>query len=67
MMCVIWSLALVYLEIVLVSVNIGACFVQNEPQAQKQFWTHSMVLLGEEAYVEAWFGPFEDSANLDAR
>ena len=26
-----------------------------------------MVLLGEEAQVEAWFGLFGDSANLDAR
>ena len=26
-----------------------------------------MVLLGDEAQVEAYFGPFEDSANLDAR
>jgi len=26
-----------------------------------------MVLLGEEAQVEAQFGPFRDSANLDAR
>jgi len=26
-----------------------------------------MVFLGEEAQVEAWFGPFGDSANLDAK
>jgi hypothetical protein len=26
-----------------------------------------MVLLGDEAQVEAHFGPFRDSANLDAR
>jgi hypothetical protein len=26
-----------------------------------------MVLLGDEAQVEAWFSPFGDSANLDAR
>ena len=26
-----------------------------------------MVLLGDEAHVEARFGPFGDSANLDAR
>ena len=26
-----------------------------------------MVLLGEEVQVEAWFGLFGDSANLDAR
>jgi hypothetical protein len=28
---------------------------------------HPMVLLGEEARVKAHFGPFGDSANLDAR
>ena len=38
----------------------------NEPEAQKSFWTHSIVPLGDEAQVEAHFGPFKDSANLDA-
>ena len=33
----------------------------------KPFWTHLMVLLGEEVQVEAWFGLFGDTANLDAR
>ena len=28
---------------------------------------HPMVLLGDEAQLEACFGPFRDSANLDAR
>jgi hypothetical protein len=28
---------------------------------------HSKLLLGDEAQVKAHFGPFEDSANLDAR
>jgi hypothetical protein len=28
---------------------------------------HRMVLLGDEVEVEACFGPFGDSANLDAR
>jgi hypothetical protein len=28
---------------------------------------HPMVLLGDEAQVEAHFGPFGDSGNLDAR
>ena len=31
----------------------------------KSFWTHPMVLLGDEAHVEAHFDPFGDSANLD--
>jgi hypothetical protein len=38
----------------------------NVPYAQKLFWTHVMVLLGDEAQVDAHFGPFGDSANLDA-
>ena len=33
--------------------------------AQKSFWTHQMELRGDEAQVEARFGPFGDSANLD--
>jgi hypothetical protein len=45
--------------------KIGAWFVPNEPLAQKSFWTNPMVLLGDEAQLEACFGPFGDSANLD--
>jgi hypothetical protein len=33
----------------------------------KSFWTHRIVLLGDEALVDTHFGPFGDSANLDAR
>ena len=39
----------------------------DSTQAQKPFWEHSLVLLGEEAQVEARFGLFGDSANLDTR
>jgi hypothetical protein len=49
------------------SVKIGARFEPNVPLAQKSLWTHPMVLLGNEARVEARFGPFGHSANLDAR
>jgi hypothetical protein len=45
----------------------GAWFAPNVAQAQKSFWTHPMVLLGDKAQVEAQFSPFEYSANLDAR
>jgi hypothetical protein len=45
----------------------GAQFALNVPSAQKSFWTLPMVLLGDEAKVEARFGPFGDSANLDTR
>ena len=30
------------------------------------FWTHPMEPLGDEAQVEARFGPFGDSASVDA-
>jgi hypothetical protein len=33
----------------------------------KSFSAHLMVLLGDEAQVEACFGPFGDSANVDIR
>ena len=49
-----------------VGARLGAWFVPNVPYAQKSFWTHPMVLLGDEAEVQARFGPFRDSANLDA-
>jgi hypothetical protein len=40
--------------------------VPNIQQAKKSFWTHPMVLLGDEALVEAHYSPFGDSANLEA-
>jgi hypothetical protein len=40
--------------------------VLNVPSAQKSFWTHPVVLLGDEALVEACFSPFAASANLNA-
>ena len=46
---------------------IGARFAPNVPLAQELFWTHPMVLQGDETKVEARFGLFGDSANLDAR
>ena len=36
--------------------KIGARFVWNVPLAQKSFWMHSMVPLGDEAQEEARFG-----------
>jgi hypothetical protein len=33
---------------------------------RKSFWMHPMILLGDEAQVEACLSPFGDSANLDA-
>ena len=37
------------------------------PLAQKSFWMHPAVPLGDEAQVEARFGTFGDSANFEAR
>jgi hypothetical protein len=43
----------VCLEIVLILTQIGARFAPNIPHAQKSIWTHPMVVLGDEAQVEA--------------
>jgi hypothetical protein len=41
--------------------------VLNIPEAQKSFWMHLMKLLGDEALVEAHFGPFGDNVSFGAR
>jgi hypothetical protein len=64
-MWVMWNLILVCLEIVLLSVQ-GRCSVCAERTIGLD-WMHPLVLLGDEAQVEARFDPFGDSANLDAR
>jgi hypothetical protein len=52
-------------------VSVGAIYwgtvCAERTQAQKSFWTHLMVLLGDEAQVEARLCSFGDSANLDGR
>jgi hypothetical protein len=63
----LWNLVLVCLEIVLLSRQDRCTVCANVPLAQKSFWTHPMVLLGDEAQVEAGFSLFGDSANLDTR
>jgi hypothetical protein len=45
--------------------KIGVWFVQDIPYAPKSFWMHLMVPQGDEAQVEAYFGPCGDSVNLD--
>ena len=65
MKCIIWNLASVQLEIVLVSVQ-DSCMVCAQC-TQKSLCKFPMVLLGEGAQVKAWFGLFGDSANLDER
>jgi hypothetical protein len=61
------NLVSVCLEIVLVSVQDRCSVCTKRTKAQKSFWTHTMVLLGDEALVDAHFDLFGDSANLDAR
>jgi hypothetical protein len=41
--------------------------VPNVPQAQKLFWMHQIVLLGDVDQAEAHFDPFRDSFILGAR
>ena len=61
-----WNLVSDHLEIVLVSVQDRGMVCAKHTMAQKSFWTHQMVLLGDEAQVEARFGPFGDSATVDS-
>jgi hypothetical protein len=57
----------VRLEIVLILTQ-DRCTVSAERTTGSAIvWTHPMVLLGDVAQVEARFGPFKDSANLEAR
>ena len=57
----------IHLETVLVSLQDSCVVCAKHTMAQKLFWTHQMVLLGDKAQVEARFGPFGDSVNLDSR
>ena len=61
----LWNIVSVRLEIVLVSVQ-DRCTVCAKRTIEIVFYT-SMVLLGDEAQVEARFSPCGDSGNLDAR
>jgi hypothetical protein len=62
-----WKLVLVRLEIVLILAQDRCMFVPNVPWALKSFWAHPIELLGNVGQVEAHFGTFHDSVNLDAR
>ena len=55
------------LEMVLVLVQDWCTVCAKRTMGQISFRTHPMVLLGDEAQLGAGFGPFGDSANLDAR
>ena len=66
-MCVIWNLASICLETMLVQVQDWCMVCAECTQAQKPLWKHPMIILGEDAQVEGGFDLFGDSANLDAR
>ena len=61
------NLVLNRLETVLVSAQDRCTVSATHTMAQKLVCMHQMVLLGDEDQVEAHFGPFGDSANLDSR
>jgi hypothetical protein len=64
---VIWYLVSVYLERVLVSVQDMSTVWAKRTIGLGIIWMRLMVLLGDEAQVEACFNLFGDSANLDKR
>jgi hypothetical protein len=49
------------------TVSVGARLMHDLRQMYHQLRMHPMVLLRDEAQVEACFGPFGHSANFDAR
>ena len=66
-MWVLWNLVSDRLEIVLVSVEDRCTVCAKRTMGSDIVFNALMVLLGDEAQVEAPFSPFGDSANLDAR
>ena len=60
------NLVLIHLETGLVSLQDRCKVCSKHTKAPKSFWTHQMVLLGDEAQVEVHFGPFGDSANRNS-
>ena len=67
MTLVLWKLVSVHLEIVLVSVQERCTVCAKHAICLDLVFNAPMVLLGDEAQVEARFTPCGDSANLDAR
>ena len=64
---VMLNLVSVRLEMVLVSVQNRCMVCARHARGSEIVLDPLMVALGDEAQVEACFGPFEHSANLDAR
>jgi hypothetical protein len=57
----------VHLEIVLILIQDRCTVCVEHSISAGNILDAPMVVLGDEAHVEARFGPFGDSANLDAR
>ena len=62
----LWNLVSVHLEIVLLSFQDRCTVCAKRTIGPDIVFNVPMVLLGDEAQVEAPFSPFGDSANLDA-
>ena len=62
-----WNLVSVYLETVLGLVQDKCMVCTNRTIGLEIFLTHPMVLLGDDAQVEARYNAIGDSAKLDAR
>ena len=62
-----WNLVSVRLETVFLLVQDRNTVCAKRTIGSETFWTHPMVLLGDEAQVDARFGLFGDIANPDAR
>ena len=67
MTLVLWELVSFRLEIVLVSVQDRCTVCAKRTIGLDIVFNAPMVLLGDEAQLEAHFSPCGDSANLDAR
>ena len=67
MMWVMCNLVLVHLDTVSVSVQDGCTFCAKHSMGSEIILDNPKVCLGDEAQLEARFGLFGDSANLDAR
>ena len=63
---VLWNPVSDHLDIVLLSVQDRCTVCAKRTIDSEIIWTQPMVPRGDEAQVEARFGPFGDSANLDA-
>jgi hypothetical protein len=66
-MWVMWNLVLVRLDTELALVQERCTVSVEHTIGSKIIWMYPMVLLGDKAQVKPRFGPFGDSANLEAR